>query len=112
MFATSAWPRPRVPIPEGKPLTAAQEASIREEMMTLAPMLMSGGKTQQEAKLAAHAVGTCIGAAYSYDLTRQQADDRLRPRSGRLHHPARGDVLRVDAGRPRLAPDEGAGLDD
>jgi hypothetical protein len=73
VFVTSAvaWAQG---IPEGKPLTAAQEASIREEMMALAPILMSGGKTQQEAKLATHAVGTCIGAAYSYDLTRQQAD--------------------------------------
>ena len=61
-------------IPEGKPLTPAQEVSIREEMMALAPILVGGGKTQQEAKLATHAVGTCIGAAYSYDLTRQQAD--------------------------------------
>jgi hypothetical protein len=61
-------------IPDGKPLTPAQEASIREEMAALAPMLISGGKTEQEAKLATHAVGTCIGAAYSYDLTRQQAD--------------------------------------
>jgi len=61
-------------IPEGKPLTPAQEASIREEMTALAPMLVGGGKSPQEAKLATHAVGTCIGAAYSYDLTRQQAD--------------------------------------
>ena len=61
-------------IPEGKPLTPAQEASIRDEMMALGPVLVSGGKSQQEAKLATHAVGTCIGAAYSYDLTRQQAD--------------------------------------
>ena len=61
-------------VPEGKPLTPAQEASIRDEMMALGPLLVSGGKTQEEAKLATHAVGTCIGAAYSYDLTRQQAD--------------------------------------
>jgi hypothetical protein len=66
-----AWAQP---IPEGKPLTPAQEASIREEMTALAPVLMSGGKSPQEAKLATHAVGTCIGAAYSYDLSRQQAD--------------------------------------
>ena len=61
-------------IPEGQPLTPAQEASIREEMTALAPVLVVGGKTQQEAKLATHAVGTCIGAAYSHGLTRQQAD--------------------------------------
>lgn len=61
-------------IPEGKPLTPAQEASIREEMTALAPILVGGGKSPQEAKLATHAVGTCIGAAYSFDLTRQQAD--------------------------------------
>jgi hypothetical protein len=66
-----AWSQP---IPEGKPLTPAQEASIREEMTALAPILISGGKTPQEAKLATHAVGTCIGAAYSYDLTREQAN--------------------------------------
>jgi hypothetical protein len=66
-----AWAQP---IPEGKPLTPTQEASIRDEMTALAPVLMSGGKSPQEAKLATHAVGTCIGAAYSYDLTRQQAD--------------------------------------
>jgi hypothetical protein len=71
-----AWsqPVPSQPIPEGKPLTPEQEASIREEMAALAPLLISGGKSPQEAKLATHAVGTCIGAAYSYDLTRQQAD--------------------------------------
>jgi len=68
----SAQPIPA--IPDGKPLTPAQEDSIREEMAALAPRLISGGKTPQEAKLATHAVGTCIGAAYSYDLTRQQAD--------------------------------------
>ena len=68
----SAQPIPA--IPDGKPLTPAQEDSIREEMAALAPLLISGGKTPQEAKLATHAVGTCIGAAYSYDLTRQQAD--------------------------------------
>ena len=61
-------------IPDGKPLTPAQEASIREEMGALAQVLVSGGKSPQEVKLATHAVGTCIGAAYSYDLTRQQAD--------------------------------------
>jgi hypothetical protein len=61
-------------IPEGKPLTPTQEASIREEMTALGGMLVGGGKTQQEARLATHAVGTCIGAAYSHDLTRQQAD--------------------------------------
>src|SRR5262245_50955188 len=61
-------------IPEGKPLTPSQEASIRDEMAALGPILVSGGKTPDEAKLATHAVGTCIGAAYSYDLTRQQAE--------------------------------------
>jgi hypothetical protein len=61
-------------IPDGKPLTPAQEASIRDEMTALVPALVSGGKSPQEAKLATHAVGTCIGVAYSYDLTRQQAD--------------------------------------
>ena len=66
-----AWSQP---VPDGKPLTPAQEASIRDEMTALAPILMSGGKTPQEAKLATHAVGTCIGAAYSYDLTREQAE--------------------------------------
>ena len=68
----SAQPIPA--IPDGKPLTPAQEDSIREEMAALAPLLIGGGKTPQEAKLATHAVGTCIGAAYSYDLTRQQAE--------------------------------------
>jgi hypothetical protein len=61
-------------IPEGQPLTAAQEASIREEMTALGGVLVSGGASPQEAKLATHAVGTCIGAAYSYGLDRQQAD--------------------------------------
>lgn len=61
-------------IPEGKPLTPAQGASIRDEMAALAALLVSGGKSPQEAQLVTHAVGTCIGAAYSYDLTRQQAD--------------------------------------
>ena len=61
-------------ISEGQPLTPAQEASIREEMAALGAILVGGGKTQQEAKLAGHAVGTCIGAAYSHGLTRQQAD--------------------------------------
>jgi hypothetical protein len=61
-------------IPDEKPLTEAQQASIREEMAALGAVLVGGGKTEQEAKLAAHAVGTCIGTGYSYGLTRQQAD--------------------------------------
>ena len=61
-------------VPEAKPLTPTQEASIRDEMAGLGAVLVSGGKSQQEARLATHAVGTCIGAAYSYELTRQQAD--------------------------------------
>ena len=59
---------------EGQPLTEAQEASIREEMAGLGAVLVAGGKTPQEAQLAAHAVGTCIGTGYSYGLTRRQAD--------------------------------------
>jgi hypothetical protein len=61
-------------IPEGQPLTPAQQASIREEMTALGAMLVGSGKTPDEAKLATNAVGTCIGAAYSHGLTRQQAD--------------------------------------
>ena len=55
------------------PLTPAQEASIREEMTALAGVLMQGGKSPQEAKLAVNAVGLCFGAAYSHGLTRDQA---------------------------------------
>lgn len=55
------------------PLTPAQEASIREEMTALAGVLMQGGKSPQEAKLAVNAVGICFGAAYSHGLTREQA---------------------------------------
>jgi hypothetical protein len=61
-------------IPEGKPLTPSQEASIHDEMTSLAGVLMSGGATPQDTKLATHAVGTCIGVAYSYDLSREQAE--------------------------------------
>jgi hypothetical protein len=61
-------------LPEGKPLTPAQEASIRDEMASLTGVLVSGGATPQDAKLATHAVGTCIGVAYSYDLSRQKAE--------------------------------------
>lgn len=58
---------------EESPLTPAQEASIREEMAALAGVLMQGGKSPQEAKLAVNAVGICFGAAYSHGLTREQA---------------------------------------
>ena len=55
------------------PLTPAQEASIREEMTALAGVLMQGGKSPQEAKLAVNAVGLCLGAAYSHGLSHDQA---------------------------------------
>jgi hypothetical protein len=60
-------------IPDPKPLTPEQEASIRSEMSSLAGALVSGGKTPGEAKLAANAVGICLGAAYGYDLSKEQA---------------------------------------
>ncbi|MCC7370823.1 MAG: hypothetical protein IT306_20560 [Chloroflexi bacterium] len=59
---------------EERPLTSAEEASIRQEMATLYGILLQGGKAPQEAKLAVNAVGVCLGAAYMHDLTRQQAD--------------------------------------
>jgi hypothetical protein len=55
-------------------LTPAQEASIREEMTGLGQMLVAGGKSPQEAKLAANAVGLCLGAAYGYGLSRAEAE--------------------------------------
>jgi hypothetical protein len=61
-------------IPDPKPLTAAQEASIRDEMGALAKLLVQGGKTPDEAKLAVNAVGICLGAAYGYDLSKGEAD--------------------------------------
>jgi hypothetical protein len=61
-------------IPDPKPLTPAQEAGIRDEMSALAAMLVQGGKTPDEAKLAVNAVGICFGAAYGYDLTHDQAN--------------------------------------
>jgi hypothetical protein len=61
-------------IPDPKPLTPDQEASIREEMTGLAGMLLSGGKTPDEAKLATDAVGICLGAAYGYGLNHDQAE--------------------------------------
>jgi hypothetical protein len=67
-------PDVRPNIPDPKPLTAAQEASIRDDMSALAAMLVQGGKTPDEAKLAVNAVGICFGAAYGYDLTRDQAN--------------------------------------
>jgi hypothetical protein len=63
----------RPAIPDEVPLTPAQEASIRDEMTQLAGWLMSAGKSPQEAKLAANAVGMCLGAAYGRSLTREQA---------------------------------------
>jgi hypothetical protein len=59
--------------PDEQPLTPAQEASIREEMSALADVLMQGGKSPQEAKLAVNAVGVCFRAAYSHGMTRYQA---------------------------------------
>jgi hypothetical protein len=61
-------------IPDPQPLTPEQEASIRDETTGLAGMLMSGGKSPDEAKLAANAVGICLGAAYGYGLTHDQAE--------------------------------------
>jgi hypothetical protein len=63
-----------VPLPDETPLTPAQETSIRDEMAALVPILVNGGKSPQEAKLAAHAVGICLGAAYGHSLTSDQAE--------------------------------------
>jgi hypothetical protein len=71
--ANIAW-APAVPLPDETPLTPAQEASIRDEMTGLGQMLVSGGKSPQEAKLAANAVGLCLGAAYGYGLSRAEAE--------------------------------------
>lgn len=78
--ATVAWgqavpdPPATLPdIPDPKPLTPEQEVSLRSEMSALAGALVSGGKTPDEAKLAANAVGICLGAAYGYDLSRDLA---------------------------------------
>jgi hypothetical protein len=68
-----AW-SPTSPIPDPKPLTPEQEIGIRDEVSGLAAMLINGGKTPDEAKLAANAVGICLGAAYGYDLSRAEAD--------------------------------------
>jgi hypothetical protein len=77
---TVAWGQglPSIPatlpdIPDPKPLTPEQEASIRSEMSALAGALVSGGKTPAEAKLAVNAVGICLGAAYGYELSRDLA---------------------------------------
>jgi hypothetical protein len=64
----------RPDLPDPKPLTPTQEAAIRDEMGALAMMLVQGGKTPDEAKLAANAVGICLGAAYGYDLKKSSAD--------------------------------------
>lgn len=78
---TVAWgqglpniPNPKPHIPEPKPLTPVQEASIRDEMTSLAGMLVQSGKTPDEAKLAVNAVGICLGAAYGYELSRAEAN--------------------------------------
>lgn len=68
-----AWAQGKPALPDEVPLTPAQEASIREEMTQLAQWLVAAGKSPQEAKLAANAVGLCLGAAYSRGLTRDQA---------------------------------------
>jgi hypothetical protein len=62
------------PVPDPKPLTPAQDDSIREEMQGLAQVLVNGGKTPDEATLATSSVGICLGAAYGYGLTRAQAE--------------------------------------
>jgi hypothetical protein len=76
--ATVAWgqglPQGLPDVPDPKPLTPAQEASIRDEMTALAGVLVNGGKSPNEAKLAANAVGICLGAAYGYDLARDLAE--------------------------------------
>lgn len=59
---------------EERPLTSAEESAIREEMGTLYGILLQGGKSAQEAKLAVNAVGICLGAGYSHNLTRQQSE--------------------------------------
>jgi hypothetical protein len=69
-----AWGQALPAIPDPKPLSPAQEAGIRDEMSGLAAVLVNGGKTPDEAKLATNAVGTCLGAAYGYDLTHDQAE--------------------------------------
>jgi hypothetical protein len=63
-----------IDVPDPTPLTPAQEAAIHDEMSGLAAMLIDGGKPVDEAKLAANAVGICLGAAYGYGLTRDQAE--------------------------------------
>jgi len=75
-FATlnTAWAQPVPAIPDPKPLTPTQEAGIRDEMSGLAMVLVNGGKTPDEAKLATYSVGTCLGAAYGYGLTHDQAE--------------------------------------
>jgi hypothetical protein len=69
-----ALAQPVPPIPDPKPLTPDQEAGIREEMQGLALVLVNGGKTPDEAKLATNSVGICLGAAYGYGLTHDQAE--------------------------------------
>ncbi|MGE3273078.1 MAG: hypothetical protein AB7P40_30375, partial [Chloroflexota bacterium] len=70
--STSALAQPV--IGDDVPLTAEQEAAIRDEMAALAQVLVQGGKTPQEAKLAVNAVGICLGTAFSQGLTRAQAE--------------------------------------
>ena len=55
-------------------LTPAQEQSIKDEMAVLGKILVDGGKSPQDARLATNAVGICLGAAYSQGLTRAEAD--------------------------------------
>lgn len=69
-----ALAQPIPPVPDPKPLTPAQETGIRDEMQGLAMVLINGGKTPDEAKLATNSVGICLGAAYGYGLTRDQAE--------------------------------------
>jgi hypothetical protein len=73
MSAGVAMAQP-INLPDEEPLTPAQEAAIRDEMSGLAAMLVNGGKPVDEAKLAANAVGICLGAAYGHGLTRPQAE--------------------------------------
>jgi hypothetical protein len=59
---------------EAMPLTPEQEAAIRDEMAALYGVLLQGGKSPQDAKLAVNAVGICFGAAYAHGLTRTQTN--------------------------------------
>ena len=95
-FANAASAQAIPAIPDPKPLTPTQEAvRIRDEIPGWWGCSSTAAR-RRRSKLAANAVGICLGAAYGYGLTHDQAEA------------ACGEVLDayiVQAGHDPLRPD-------